>query len=327
MSAPPGSDGRFEAFCLVGLGHHARTKLLPALAANGQLVAGLVTRGDPQGLPDAPIFPDIETALGELPSRTVFVIATPPALHFAQTLPIIRAGRDVIVEKPAFASRNETMEVAEEAARSGSVLAEAFMHRHTRLYSELVDAFRSEAPITGLSAEFLVPEMPTSGTFRGAADIACSSLYDMGCYPLSLLSDLGLPIDELAITHVDHPGDPGREALRLAGQAAGIDVEISIGVGAAYTNKVSIRSASGRSVSFEPFFFGRPGERRIVSTTAWSVSERKVREAVAFEEMFAVTRSVWLAGQGARLRRMIQVATALERLGGALATFRKNGAL
>lgn len=327
MSVRPEPNGRFEHFCVVGLGNHARTKLLPALAANGQLVAGLVTRGDTQGLPDAPVFPDIETALEKLPARTVFVIATPPSLHFAQAMPIIRAGRDVIVEKPAFASRVETVEAAEEASRSGSVLVEAFMHRHTRLYTELVDAFRNEAPVTGLRAEFIIPEMPTSGTFRGAPDIACSSLYDMGCYPLSLLSDLGLPLDRLAVTHVDHPGDPGREAVRIAGPAAGIDVEISIGVGPSYANRVSINSLAGRSMSFEPFFFGRPGERRMVISTTSSVSERKIPETAAFEAMFAVTRPVWLAGQGERLGRMIDVATALERLGGALATFRKNGAL
>ena len=327
MSVHPRPDGRFEQFCVVGLGNHARTKLLPALAANGQLVAGLVTRGDRQGLPDAPIFPDVETALEELPARTVFVIATPPALHFAQALPIIRAGRDVIVEKPAFASRGETVEAVEEASRSGSVLVEAFMHRHTRLYSELVDAYRNDSSITGLRAEFIVPEMPTSGTFRAAPDIACSSLYDMGCYPLSLLSDLGLPLDRLGVTDVDHAGDPGREAVRIAGPAAGIEVEIRIGVGATYSNSVSIRSPAGRSVSFEPFFFGRPGERRMVISTASSVSERKIPENVAFEAMLAVTRPVWLADQGARLGRMIDVATTLERLGGALATFRKNGAL
>lgn len=327
MSAQLRPDGRFEHFCVVGLGNHARTKLLPALAGNGQLVTGLVTRSDPQGLPDAPVFPDIETALRELPFRTVFVIATPPSLHFAQALPVIRAGRDVIVEKPAFASRSETVEVAEEVARSGSLLVEAFMHRHTRLYDELVATFQSEAPITGLRTEFLIPEMPTSGTFRGATDIACSSLYDMGCYPLSLLSDLGLPLDDLAITHVDHPGDPGREAVHLAGRTAGIGVEISIGVGPVYSNKVSLYSQAGRSVSFDPFYFGRPGDRRIVTSTPSSVSERKVREAAAFEEMFTVPSAVWRAGQGARLRRMIEVATALERLGGALATFRKNGAL
>jgi len=324
LTAPPA--GRFEAFCVVGLGAHARTKLIPALEANRQRVAGLVTRGVRTHLPDAAVFPDVETALANLPAGTAFVIATPPPLHLSQVLPILRAGRDVIVEKPAFASRGEAAEAKEAVVRSGSVLVEAFMHRHTALYRELLDAWRSEGPISAFAAQFLIPEMPTSGTFRNAPDIVCSSLFDMGCYPLSLLSDLGLPLAGLEIAGVKHAGDPDREAVRLAGELAGVKVDLRIGVGPAYANRVSIQSGNGRSTTFEPFFYGRPGERRITVEAGSDSTERTVLEASAFETMFGVSRASWIAGQDARLSQMIEVAAALERLGGSLATFRKNGA-
>lgn len=325
MTAPPA--GRFEAFCVVGLGGHARSKLIPALEANRQRVIGLVTRGVRRDLPDAPVFADVETALADLPAETVFLIATPPPLHFRQVLPLLREGRDVIVEKPAFVSRGEAVEATEEASRSGSVLVEGFMHRHTALYTRLLDAWRREGRFSGVAAEFLIPEMPTSGTFRSAPDIACSSLFDMGCYPLSLLSDLGLPLAGLELARVDHPGDPYREALRLAGRMEGVDVDIGIGVGPAYANRVSIQSRNGRLTTFEPFFYGRPGERRITIGTGASSSELTVFETSAFETMFGLSRGFWIADQEARLRRMIEVAGALERLGGSLATFRKDGAL
>lgn len=309
------------------MGNHARTKLIPALIANGQRIAGLVTRGDATTLPDAPVYPDVETALAALPSDTVFVLASPPILHFCQAMPIIRAGRDVIVEKPAFISRDETVEAAEAATRSGSVLVEAFMHRHTKLYAALLEAWRGEREIVSLKAEFLIPEMPTLGTFRHAPDIASSSLYDMGCYPLSLLSDLGLPLDDLDITRVDHPGDPGRERVTMAGWPGGVEVHIGIGVGPAYVNRVTFQTRDDRSVSFEPFFFGRPGERRMDSGMAPDSTRRTIQEENAFEAMFAVPRSTWAADQAFRLERMAVVAGSLERLGCALATFRKDDGL
>ena len=191
-------------------------------------------------MPPAPIFRDVETALVNLPPQTVFVIATPPALHFAQAMQVIQAGRDVILEKPAFTRRREAVDATAEVARSGSVLVEAFMHRHTNLYRRLLGAWQTEVAIRSIEADFLIPEMPTTGTFRQNADIASSSLYDMGCYPLSLLSDLGLPLNGLAVAEVGHAGDSGKEAVRLVGRLADVEVDIRIGVGPVYVNRVSI---------------------------------------------------------------------------------------
>ena len=73
------------------------------------------------------------------------------------------------------------------------------MHRHTGLYHRLLTSWREEgAAIVAIDAAFLIPEMP-AGTFRQRADIACSSLYDIGCYAISLLADLGLPLQALKL--------------------------------------------------------------------------------------------------------------------------------
>src|SRR4051794_10368864 len=96
----------FQRFCIVGLGNHALTKLIPAIIANGQQIAGFVTsRPNSADVPSGPIFRRLDEALSALPSDTVFVIATPPAIHFDHAMLAINAGRDVFVEKPAFVTK------------------------------------------------------------------------------------------------------------------------------------------------------------------------------------------------------------------------------
>ena len=35
-------SGRWERFCVVGVGSHARNRLIPAIRANGQILVGVV---------------------------------------------------------------------------------------------------------------------------------------------------------------------------------------------------------------------------------------------------------------------------------------------
>jgi hypothetical protein len=318
---------RFEHFCIVGLGQHARTKLIPALRANAQKIVGVVTRqSDGVNGCDAQVFRRLDTALSALPADTVFVIATPPAMHFSQALRVLEAGRDLFIEKPAFVTAAQARRVITMAAGKSTVMVEAFMHRHTELYRRLMTFWRGErTSVKGIEVAFLVPELPV-GTFRQGSDIADSSLYDIGCYALSLLADLGLPIDMLALTSCDFSGSCERESLRLAGELNGVLVDIRVGVGATYVNSVSFLMDEESDVTFSPVFYGRPGERGISHSSSGQKSIREtINEGNAFEAMFAIPRSVWLGDQSQRDTTIIEITTALERLGHTLAALRVSG--
>ncbi|MBX3593345.1 Gfo/Idh/MocA family oxidoreductase, partial [Sphingomonas sp.] len=204
---------RWEKFCVVGIGGHARTKLIPAIEANGQTIVGLVSRQPSTALPDAPIFATLEAAVPVLPDDTVIVIASPPLIHFSQTRTAIEGGFDVIVEKPAFVTAKEAKQIAALCTARGTVLVEAFMQRHSALYRRLIDYCMAHR-VAAIDLAFVIPAMPT-GTFRSESDPGSSSLYDIGCYILALLSDLGLDLHGLDITRVRHPGTM-HEAVELA---------------------------------------------------------------------------------------------------------------
>lgn len=308
MSAAP------AGYCIVGIGGHARTKLIPAIAANGQELRGLVSRQHASALPAAPVFPAIDEAIKALPADTTFLIASPPGLHFGHAMTALAAGRDVIVEKPAFVSAAQAQATAEAAARSGAVLIEAFMQRHTRLFGWLREDWPAmRADLAAIRIAFIVPSLPAK-TFRQSTEVEASVLYDIGCYAISLIADLDLPLHGMAIAGLERPN--GRdELLHIAGDADGIAIDIRVGVDATYENSVTLRRGDGSSVCYAPFFYGRAGERRVTAIDPdGRRKERTIIEGNAFETMLAVPRAEWAGGQQARLRDIIAVTTCLERL-------------
>lgn len=304
---------RWEKFCVVGIGGHARTKLIPAILANGQTVAGLVSRQPAESLPSFPVFATIDEALAALPRDVVMVIASPPALHHAQVNRALDAGFDVIVEKPAFLTITEAQGIADRCAVSDRVLVEAFMQRHSQLYRRLLDHCAAR-PVAALDLTFLIPAMPP-GTFRSQSDIGASGLYDIGCYVLALLEDLGLDATGLDIVNVRDSGTLN-ESLVMLGVLDGITVKAQIGVGLAYENSVIVHLVSGERTRFEPIFYGRPGAK--------TMGETVLDDHNCFEAMFNVPRAAWISNQSKRLDSMLCVTSQLERLAVQLAKFRRN---
>ncbi|MDP3802980.1 Gfo/Idh/MocA family protein [Brevundimonas sp.] len=315
-------SGRWERFCVVGVGGHARNRLIPAIRANDQILVGVVSRKQPDAPPDAPVFASIEQALLALPEDTVFVLATPPAAHFEQALAILRAGCDVFVEKPAFVTAAEAREAAATATRSGALLVEGFMNRHTLTHRRYLADWAASPPVA-VECVFTIPEAPAN-TFRSESAIGSSNLYDIGAYFLAALLDAGLPLDALTLVRVDEPGRPDRERLHFAGELGGVRVRGLIGVDAGYANSMTLTRSDGTALRYEPFVYGRPGARRVIATVEGGEHETVVEDVNAFEAIFAAPRAQWRSSQSDRLDRMVELTRQLERLGRALAQFRAD---
>lgn len=307
--------------CVVGIGRHARTKIIPALQANGQQIVGLVSTQSPDLLPCAPVFNSIEAALEALPTDTVFIITTPPSVHFKQVRAVLEAGRDVIVEKPAFVTSSEAREIANLCKIKKVVIVESLMHRYTLLYRRLMDYWNAHLDrIESINAEFLIPEMP-AGTFRQERGVASSCLYDMGCYLISLLADFKLPLDGLQLKHVSNLGHE-QEMINIGGVLSGIEISIRIGVASTYMNFVELRTCDGETTRFWPLFYGRSGERCVSQEFRGTIKKVALEDGDAFQSMFNVSRAQWLVDQTDRSAQMIEVASSLERLGHDLMTLR-----
>lgn len=86
----------------------------------------------------APAFASLAEALA-LPELDAVLIATPNHLHAAQAMAALRAGKHVLVEKPAAETGAEAAALAREAEARGLVFAAGHTFRHTEAVRQVVD--------------------------------------------------------------------------------------------------------------------------------------------------------------------------------------------
>jgi len=121
----------------------------------------------------------------------VVYISLPNHLHAEWAVKALRAGKHVLCEKPLALSVAEIDTMTAEAAKAGRVLAEAFMYRHhpqTRLVRELVAGGAIGKPAS-MRGSFTF-RMKSESDHRLLAASGGGSIWDVGCYPVSLARHL-----------------------------------------------------------------------------------------------------------------------------------------
>lgn len=116
---------------MVGFGMAGRIFHSAVIAETpGLQLAGIVQRrGDEaaKAYPDVPVYRSVAEMLHDATIRVV-VVATPTHSHFEVALTCLRAGRNVLIDKPFTLTSNEAEELIEEARRHG-VLVTAYQNR------------------------------------------------------------------------------------------------------------------------------------------------------------------------------------------------------
>lgn len=293
--------------------------MIPAILANGQQLAGVVSRQATAG-EGVSRFGTMAEAIAALPSDTAFFIASPPTVHFRQAIAALEAGHDVIVEKPAFVSPAEAEAAVQAAEASGSLLVEGFMNRHTATHRIFLEQWAA-GPLKAVECVFTIPAVP-EGTFRTDTEIGASNLYDVASYVLSALIDAGASLQKVRLDRVDNPGRPEQERLHMSGMIGDVHFSSVTGVAEHYENVMRLTRVDGSDVSFTPFIYGRSGPRRMLGGKGGEVIETVVEDVNAFEAMLATPLSDWRKTAMSRGRRMIELTRSLERLGLVLSEYR-----
>ena len=278
----------WKNFCIVGSGNHAITKVIPALIAGNKDIKGIVS--SKKNIPsEFKKFNNIKDSLINLPKDTVFVIASPPDMHFKQAREIIKYGRDVIIEKPSFIYVKEVEEICSLVNSSKNIILEGFMHRYTKLYIEFMRYWIEEKnAIIALKSSFYVPEIP-KGSFRDNKDIIFSCLYDMGCYGLSLLNDIGLDLKEIKINEIN-TYESRISSIQLKGIIDNISIEIKFGNNKNYENFVEVITKNNEIKRFFPFFYGRNAIKFIKHSKNNHKQVEQFDDCNAFQLMFNENR-------------------------------------
>ena len=283
------SQNHWKNFCILGSGNHVINKIIPALIAENKYIKGIVTSKTKNALLEFKKFNNIKDSLINLPRDTVFVIASPPDMHFKQAREIIKFGRDVIIEKPSFTCVKEVKEICSLVNSSKNIILEGFMHRYTKLYKDFMKYWTKEKhEIVVLQSSFYVPEIP-KGSFRDNKDVICSCLYDMGCYGLSLLNDMGIDLKEIKIDNFNMH-ESRISSVQLKGIVDNISVEIKFGNNKSYENFVEVTTYNNNITKFYPFFYGRKGVKFIEHCKNNHMQLEQFNDCNAFQVMFNENR-------------------------------------
>jgi xylose dehydrogenase (NAD/NADP) len=115
-------------------------------------------------------------------------IPLPNHLHRLWTIRAAQAKKHVLCEKPAALNAAETMEMVEACQAEGVSFAEAFMYRHHPRYDRIraiVDSGEI-GELRGMHATFTFNNAKDHANIRYQREMGGGSLYDVGCYPISV---------------------------------------------------------------------------------------------------------------------------------------------
>lgn len=124
---------------VIGIGDITRKRVIPAIQANPRNAFHSVLTRDPvkaDAYPGVRAYTDLTSALRDPAIHAVYV-ASPVALHAAQTIESLRAGKHVLCEKPTAMNYSEALSMAEAAHECDRLLSVAFFRR---FYPKLVRA-------------------------------------------------------------------------------------------------------------------------------------------------------------------------------------------
>lgn len=142
---------------------------------------------------------DLDTFFGLEHVNTVY-IASPNSLHFEQAKQGILAGKNVIVEKPAFSTRTEMDEIIELANQKRVFFFEAARNIHEKSFKTIADFLPSKDQIIGADFSFTKYSSRYDQVLDGgepnifSPHFSGGALVDLGVYPIyAALAWFGMP--------------------------------------------------------------------------------------------------------------------------------------
>lgn len=258
-----------------------------AEAPSGKLVA-IASRdagrrqafGDLYGLADDKRH-DSYAALATDPDIDAIYVATPHPWHAEGALLAMRAGKAVVVEKPAGMNAAEVIALTEVATQEGVFFMEAFMYRcHPQIARmRAIIASGEIGQVTHIRAAFGFNAPFDAASRLYAYDLGGGAILDVGGYPMSLArlvagAARGRPFDDpVALRGAGFTGQTGVDEIAHAILTfdGGVVAELAVAVARNMDNSATITGDKGSIVLADPWVPGRnagPSDTTITVTVA-----------------------------------------------------------
>lgn len=115
-------------------------------------------------------------------------IPLPNHLHKEWTIAAAKAGKHILCEKPVALNADEAAEMVDVCQREGVIFAEAFMYRYHPKHARVKEIIASGeiGEIRALHANFTCNNSEDLENVRYKKAMGGGSIYDVGCYPISM---------------------------------------------------------------------------------------------------------------------------------------------
>ncbi len=179
---------------ILGYARIARMNAIPGIQRAGNAELTAIASRDPNKLAKcaekfslARLHLNYEDLLAD-PDVDAIYIPLPNSLHKPWSIAALRAGKHVLCEKPLALNAAEAREMAAVSRDTGKLLMEAFMYRYTHRMRHVREVLDSGVlgPLRHVNASFRF-FLDRPNTIKAQPDLGGGALYDVGCYPVSLL--------------------------------------------------------------------------------------------------------------------------------------------
>lgn len=303
----------WESVCLVGLGNHGKTKILPSLIKNfDKDKISIITRKKIDKNENINYFKTLEESYKENSKNCLYYLATPPSMHYPQTKNILKNGFDVMVEKPSFISFEELNEIIEICSKNNLLMIEAMMYLENKTYRLLSEFLKSNLNnIIKIETNFTIPQIP-EGTFRTEKSLCTSLLADIGCYPLSFLAQNSINLSNLNINSFQR--NENKIIYNLFLKYKNFSFYSKIGLSNNYENNIKIYLTNNKSIEVNPFYYGREKEIKIKIISESNYQEKIISENNAYEALLSRSRNYWESQKYIHFDKLKNVVKTLQRI-------------
>ena len=173
---------RIKKICFIGYGSHVEKTLIPSLNLNNKNIK-IVTK---KKLNNFQTFSSVQIALRNLTKDYIFFNSTPPTFHYSLSKLILSAGFNLIVEKPMCLNSWQVEKLYDLAKKNNVFIFENMMYFYSQQF-KLIKKVINKKNIDSIDIKFAIPALNLN-SFRTKLNLKSSILYDIGCYPFSLLA-------------------------------------------------------------------------------------------------------------------------------------------
>ena len=264
---------KIKKICIIGYGLHVEKTIIPSLALNKKNIK-IITKK--KIIDKFETYPDLKTGLKMITKDYVVFNSTPPREHYLTSKLILSSGFNLIVEKPICLKVEQLNKLRKLAKHKKLFMFENMMYFYTKQFSTFKKIINGKKAIDSINLNFSIPNF-NKNSFRSNENINSSLLYDVGCYPISLISYFNFKIKKFKIFYEFKKGLLNKLDIRFKSNK--INFFITINFFKKYQNFVKINFDNKSSIQLNYFFYGK----KVKKNNSFILCNKKIKNEIIFE--------------------------------------------